>query len=336
MTRRSFADPPSSVIDPGSRAPRFGAYRGALPPADFGPLGCNTLYRVAHHKRWVYAAIASNDLFLGVAIVRLGYAANAFAFLKVRGEDGLRFDRSLMGPPFAATVADAGGEGCDARYRIGRVSMRIARRSGASHYEVDVGMKDLVVQARLHAAAAPPPLGVIAPIPGGLVDVTEKRVLLPAEGEVTAHGKRFRLENAVGGLDFTSGYLARRTAWRWAFAMGRARSGERVAWNLVEGFVGEPECAVWIEDALHPVGEGVFVLDRSRPLSPWQIRTRDGAVDVTFEPGGLHAESKDLVLVKSRFVQPVGTFRGRIAIPGAAPLEVEAVPGVVEDQDVLW
>ena len=45
---------------------------------------------------------------------------------------------------------------------------------------------------------------------------------------------------------------------------------------------------------------------------------------------------KDFGVVKSHFVQPVGVYAGTIAVPGRAPLALDGVLGVTEDQDVLW
>ena len=68
-------------------------------------------------------------------------------------------------------------------------------------------------------------------------------------------------------------------------------------------------------------------------MRPWRL-TADG-IDLTFEPGGLHAQSTNLLVVKSRFVQPVGTFTGTVRV-GGRDVRVVGLPGVVEDQDVLW
>jgi hypothetical protein len=52
-------------------------------------------------------------------------------------------------------------------------------------------------------------------------------------------------------------------------------------------------------------------------------------------PGGVHRETRDLGIVSSRFVQPVGSFSGTIEVLGRR-LVIERALGVVEDQDVLW
>jgi hypothetical protein len=103
--------------------------------------------------------------------------------------------------------------------------------------------------------------------------------------------------------------------------------------NLVEGFVGEAECALWIDGALFPLAEGRFDFDAARPLQPWKVKTADGGADLRFEPGGIHEEHKNFGVIASRFVQPVGSFSGTIAVEGRGPIELDQVLGVVEDQD---
>jgi hypothetical protein len=172
--------------------------------------------------------------------------------------------------------------------------------------------------------------------PDDLFNATEKMVLLPSVGEVIAGGRHYSLEGGLGGLDFTCGFLARKTAWRWAFALGRARSAQRVAFNLVQGFVGPAECAVWVDGEIYPVSGGVVTYDEKDPWKPWHVRTEGGELDLRFEPGALHAEEHDFRVVASRFIQPAGSFSGTVRLPGRDPLELDRVLGVVEDQEVVW
>jgi Protein of unknown function (DUF2804) len=332
---RVLTPPPDAVIDPLTREPRYGAFRGSLPPVDLAGLGKGRLERLFHHKRWMYLAIASDELFLAVAVVDLGYLMTAFTFAQVAGERGLRVDRSVIVPPRLGEVNDTAGEGSLARVRLGRSSLRIARPAGAAHYVVDIDVKDLIVHARLDVAAAPPAIAAIAAPPGGVVNATEKRVLLDTLGEAIVAGRRWSLDGALAGYDYTNGYLARRTSWKWGFALGRARTGERVALNLTQGFVGAAECAVWVDRELFPIGEGRFSFDPAAPMSPWTVGSECGAVDLRFEPAGLHAEHKNFGIIASRFIQPVGMFRGAVRA-GDRALELERVWGVVEDQEVLW
>jgi hypothetical protein len=144
------------------------------------------------------------------------------------------------------------------------------------------------------------------------------------------------LDGGLAGYDFTSGMLARHTWWRWGFALGRLAGGVPFALNLVEGFVGEAECAAWIGGELVGLGEGRFTFDRAHPAEPWSVRTADGIADLTFRPGAVHEERRDLLLVGSRFVQPCGAWSGTLALPGRPAVTIDRALGVTEDQDVTW
>ena len=133
------------------------------------------------------------------------------------------------------------------------------------------------------------------------------------------------------GLDYTHGYLARETAWRWAFANGRV-NGRPVAFNFSEGFVqGEGESAVWTDGEPRPAGKISFTFDGTAPASPWHIRSEDGRVDLVFHPEGYRAQTIDLMVISSRYVQPFGTFSGRLH-----DVEVHSLPGVAEDHTARW
>ena len=65
--------------------------------------------------------------------------------------------------------------------------------------------------------------------------------------------------------------------------------------------------------------------------SPWRIRSEDGRVDLTFTPEGYRAQTIDLKVISSRYLQPFGTFSGQI--DGVA---IEGLPGVTEDHAARW
>jgi hypothetical protein len=328
---RTLTSPPAAVVARDGTI-QSGSFRGALPRVDLKPLNKNVVYRLTHQKRWIYLAIAAEDLFLGLAVVDLGYVKSTFAFAYAR-DGGMLVDKSAIGHPVAGGVADGIDGGLAANFSSGRTRIEIVRRGDV--LELDAFFPDLEIRARLDAAVSHAPLSAIGPVPGGIIDATEKHALLPVTGEAVIRGERRALDGAVGGWDYTHGYLARHTKWRWAYLLGRATTGERIGMNLVEGFLGECECGVWVDDALHPVGEGRFEFDANDPLKPWRIRTADGGVDLHFEPGGMHAEKNDFKVVRSHFVQPVGTYTGTIKL-GDKTLTLDKVLGVAEDQDVVW
>jgi hypothetical protein len=338
---RSLLPPPRSLVDPETRTPRFGAYQGELPRVDLASLGKGPLFSLLHRKRWVFVMITEGELCFALAIVHLGYAASSFFFVFDRAAGRMLIDRSHLGLPFLCEIGDAPGEGTSASFRdpLRRTSLRIERALGAPDYRVELRAPELEIHALLGTAGAPPPIGAIVPLAGppeGLVHATQKHALLAVTGEARIAGQRRALDGGLAGVDFSLGFVPRRTAWRWTFALGRARTGERVGLNLVEGFVGAPECAIWIDSELHPLAEGRFAFDAARPLEPWKIQTADGRADLCFEPGALHVEHRDLGVVSSRYTLPVGSLSGSVRLEGRAPIELERVLGVVEEQGVVW
>lgn len=335
---RTLAERPASIVDPVTRAVRPGSYRGGVPPIDDAALARGRVFRLKHEKRWIYASVAAGDLLVGAAVVRLGYAANGFAFVFDRAAGRITARTTAVAPPHASQVGLGGGEGAHARFTWRGARIAFERGRGERDYRLEIDAPELRVSARLSTEGAPPAIGAVAHLagPAGLFNCTQKGALLSVVGEAVVAGQHRDLGGGLGGYDFTGGLLARHTAWRWAWALGRARTGERVGLNLVQGFVGEAECAVWVDGELHPVSEGRIELDRDKPLAPWTVRTADGEVDLRFTPGDLHAEDRDFKVLRSRFVQPCGVYAGTLRLPGRAPLELDEVLGVVEDQDVLW
>jgi hypothetical protein len=293
---------------------------------------------VKREKRWVYVGIASEDAYVALAIARLGYAANVFAYVLDARSMRMTATRSLLAPPTACRVEEGIGAASVATFRFRGSHASVTRGTEDGTLVVDADLRGFALHATLDAGDAPPAITAVAPVgpsAASLMNTTEKRALLTANGELRVDGRRYALDGALAGYDYTHGLLARRTAWRWGFGLGRAKSGERVAFNLVQGFVGEPECALWIDGELFPLAEGRFAFDRDNPLSEWRVSTADGAVDLRFAPGGMHSEAKNFGVIASRFVQPAGAFRGTIRALGRE-LEIERMLGVTEDQDVLW
>ncbi len=347
----SLPSAPHSVED-ALGAPRFGTYQGSLDAVKLGALRGewqpSALERLVVHKRWLYGFVATREVAALFAVVDLGYTSSAFVMAVDFVTQRVLVDSGRLGPPRPLVrVNEYVGAGLEVGLRLPGAEFRASRPFGDERYHLDVRLglgtplvrPSLVMHADLLAAGAAPPLTVIAPVEGGRVNVTQKWGGLQAFGELEAGGKRYRLEGGVGGLDSTHGYLARRTAWRWAFVCGRLSDGSPVGINLVEGFNESRddvnENAVWLGDRLFAVGRARFEWNHDDVLDRWRVTTVDGALELTFRPIAAHRELRDLVLVRSRFSQPVGKWSGTLRLDGQT-YTLEEQPGVAEDQDVLW
>ena len=310
-------------------APRMGLYSGAIADPGFSrlqpPWAASFFERRFIEKTWQYAAVATPEMMLAIAVIDTGYLASGICAVFDRGSCRLLANENPVLPSVCASVDPAKarliGPGIDAR--IERKDGQILIKATWAYTDIDLA---------LDASAAPAPITAVAPVgPPGRFDLTQKTVLMPAHGEVRTGNNRFAVEGQLAGLDYTHGYLARETAWRWAFANGRV-NGRPVAFNFSEGFVqGEGENAVWTDGEPRPAGKISFTFDGTSPASPWHIRSEDGRVDLVFHPEGYRAQTIDLMVISSRYVQPFGTFSGRLH-----DVEVHSLPGVAEDHTARW
>jgi hypothetical protein len=140
---------------------------------------------------------------------------------------------------------------------------------------------------------------------------TRKQGGIHASGTV---GDR-RLE-ARAIVDDTAAYYPRHTRWRWSAGVGHDVRGREIAWNLVEGVNDPPtgsERTVWVEGESREVGADAF----------------DG---LRFRAEATRERSDNLLLVRSRYRQPFGTFAGEL--PGG--IELSEGYGVMEDHEAWW
>jgi Protein of unknown function (DUF2804) len=315
------AAPRSPVV---AGRPAFGTYEGMCDDVTWGDLRDvpGPLWRLLHHKSWHYVSIAGPRIVFAMAIVNLGWVGSAFAYVFDRQDRQMRANLSWTGLP--PLVADRAGDGAVSTITGGGAHLRLERPVGASAWRVHARWRSLAVDATLVGGA--PSLCAIAEIQGGIAVCTHKTACLAASGSLSAGGVSYTLDAHTGLIDHTSGYLARDTRWKWVSA-----SSPELALNLTEGYTNGVENAVWHGGALHKVAAAEILYDLASPRSPWRIRTTCGAVDLTFAPEGERAENKNLLVAASRYVQPFGTFRGRVLGD-----DVDGLCGVTEDHAARW
>jgi hypothetical protein len=154
--------------------------------------------------------------------------------------------------------------------------------------------------------------------PGGNEIWTRKQGGVAARGTVLG-----RQVEARAIVDDSAGRHDRHTAWRWSAGVGIAENGSPVAWNLVDGIHDAPgasERRVWHSDEAVEVDPVEFAPDLSKV----------GGLD--FTPWAERSENVNLLVVRSYYRQPFGTFSGEL--PDGTRLREGF--GVMEEHDALW
>lgn len=323
---------PAHLTSDGQAA--HGRYAGRIASLDWSGLRPRPgpLWRRLHHKRWHYLGLGHDGLFIGVAIVDVGWATSGFAYLFDRRRGQLLADWSQDGlPGLQAGVSDAPLAGARSWFRGPGARLSITHEA-ADRLLLRVDTPGLTIEAALDLQAMPPPLLAIGPIEGGRAHATQKTTALPVCGWAQAGGTRFSLDGAWGAVDASNGLLARNTAWRWASAHAPG-----LGFNLQQGYFGNQENVLWLEGEPIALGAALFEFDAAQPLQPWRVRTDDGRLDLVFTPEGARAAHKQLGIAASRYVQPVGLFEGEVRPDRHAPARaVHGLLGVTEDHHARW
>jgi hypothetical protein len=151
---------------------------------------------------------------------------------------------------------------------------------------------------------------------------TRKQAPVRARVVIELGGARRDFEG-LAVIDDTAAYYPRHTHWFWSAGVGRSVQGEQLAWNLVSG-VNDPasgsERTIWVDGQAREAPPSSFARD---------LTTVDG-LEFAAEEG--LSRNENLVLVRSRYQQPFGTFSGEL--PGGIRL-AEGF-GVMEEHEVWW
>lgn len=324
--------PPATLVQPSGWA--FGRYRH--PIAD-PSLGKTNRWRT---KEWHYHSVVSDEWFLGVALVQLGYVANAFLYLVERAAPAKRREHEALSPLGRALSFAPSSVRGETLWQRGRERIAMRYREGWS-LELDLRLDGERLSGEIQIEPRES-LAVAFPLAPDRPAYTHKAGGLPARGALQLGARDIDLCGALATLDWTRSLARRHTRWKWASFAGRGSDGRVVGLNLSADVYDQPEGsshenAAFVEGVTHSLGGVVFELPADPERDPWHIASRQGdEVKLEFRPLGARKQSLNLGLVRSDFIQPYGSFHGRLAPAGAEPVSVDGVFGVVENHDALW
>ncbi len=171
--------------------------------------------------------------------------------------------------------------------------------------------------------------GIEAKCPNGNSFVwTRKQAGVRAHGQLVLGARPPITIDALAVIDDTAGYHARVTEWWWAAGVGNAPDGTPLAFNLVQGVNDSPvdsERAVWVAGLPHEAPPVRFSADLR------SISSEDGS-QLRFAPEAERSRRENLLLVRSDYRAPFGTFSGKL--PGG--IELTRAVGVVEHHRARW
>jgi hypothetical protein len=356
-------DPVPACAVSAEGVPLFGGYEGIVATtgiaglsADFRLGGSDPMGMVQHRlrqKSWVYVFAATPEVAVAAVLVNGTVTGTGFLMATDLGTGEVLADSSRK--LALASVNDSPGDGLRAAYRLPGTRYVVRRDGDQTRVRASLGSALVSLPGRSHPwvdldltlCEEGTGITAISQVQHGddsSVSVTAKTSGLLVTGQLVVHGgggsRSHSLDGGFGGYDYTKGLLPRNTAWHWAYGTGQLADGTVLGFNIVDSFLGvgerSRENAVWIDGRPRALDARTrFVFDREDVMRPWGITTRDGTVRLRFEPLAAHNEYLDFKALRSLFIQPMGHFSGEIDVDGRTYV-LDRIPGVAEDQDVLW
>ncbi|ELR11908.1 uncharacterized protein ACA1_274970 [Acanthamoeba castellanii str. Neff] len=305
----------------------WGRYKQALPLPDVAAPS----WRL---KQWHYHSINNGRWFVGMAIVNLGYLANAWVYLMDKQSRSTSCEyRALVPLSFGLSFADSSVEGTTSwKSRGNRMVIQAdqGQNEGGYAVELHVTINGTVFDGRCTIAKPEESLALLYPLEGPTrqrAAYTHKAAGMPVEGSFRWGDEelRFTKADSFATMDWTRDVA--------------------VGLNLSAEVYEDKENAFWLNGKVHLVGPVQFTLPARQRVTQdkWTLRSHNGALQLQFTPHAAREEHLHVGVIASEFSQVGGTFSGMIDVAalegGPSPsnvVTVEDVLGVVETHYALW
>jgi hypothetical protein len=315
---------------------------GRLParPASVNPLdeftGLARRLRRLRLKEWIGFTLLHPDWYSSLIMQDAQYLASSeiYAYDRRAGE---LHQHAANGKGGSVTMpARLAGSRCSFQRRGYRLEYDFAAGPGRRHtVQVDIAATQTAPafqgELELDAGHSSAPLSVSSRLPGGRL-YTHKTIF-PAEGTLRVGDQKIVFDGTrdLAIIDEHSSMLPYRTTWLWGTFALHAADGI-VGANFVdrpETPGQEEESCLWTAGRCEPLADVEFRQQAGGKGAPWHVVSRDGRLDVTFEPEGRKQVRHQLGIFAIDYFQLCGRYRGTVR--GAdRSYPVEGAHGVCE------
>ncbi len=319
---------------------RYGIFEGPVGRINYAdyplktPMGLPlpTCLKRLKANQFVFVGAVGPECIVGMAVVDLKYLTNGFFYVFDRQTREV-FETKRLSPPGKGISIEPDPDRLQARFQ----ARDLAIVMDGPH--IQASGRGFSFSAHLELDRANP-LRICTR--AGYRDwvYVQKTNPVHLSGRVSYAGRTLELATPpyLASIDWTCGYMRRRTCWNWASISTFLPDKRSLGLNLSCG-VNETsftENAFWVDSVLTKVDTVHFEYDADDLYRPWHITSYDGRVDLTFHPEAHRDESTDALLLTSRFTQLMGTFEGTLKTQTGEEIGLSGCPGYAEDHYAKW
>lgn len=173
----------------------------------------------------------------------------------------------------------------------------------------------------------------------------QKINLLKAKGffKLGKQFHQFKKDETLGVLDWGRGVWTYSNTWYWSSLNAYTYDGHRIGFNLGYGF-GDTSAAsenmFFFDKEAYKLEDIEFIIpkdlkDKPKFLEEWEIKSKDGSVDLLFRPIIDRHSNTNALIIQSNQHQVFGYFRGEIKVDGKTYL-IDNLIGFAEMVKNRW
>lgn len=294
-------------------------------------------YKKIAFNQFQFISFTSPELIVGMAIVDLKIASNAFVYLYQPGTQD--FEEFSFIQPFAKNTFIGQHPDTDTAYfKQGKNRLSFSAGKGKRKIDIDLPGK-LQIQAKIDEYNQDYPLRLCSRAGYQGWVFTQKAQALKVQGTVNWRNKPLDLNRlkALASVDWSAGYMRRETFWNWASLACYLPDGRRLGFNFAAGVneTGLSENILWLDGKAYKIDMLLFQFERYDKSSHWQLNSNDGMIKLRFKPVGKRQDKQNKIIIVSNFTQFFGTFSGEIVLPNEA-IRLHEAWGLTEDHYAKW
>lgn len=302
----------------------------------------STLFKKLSFNQFQFISLSCEQLIIGLAIVDLKIASHCFVY--VYDSQTTEFDEvSFISLLALNTCIDSTPNTGQATFRKGRNSVTINTTAKPQIRSVEVNLKSgLKISACIDESINYNPLAVCVRAGFTGFHFTQKTAALPCTGTLQWRGKKYVFEELkiLASVDWSAGFMRRETFWNWGSLACTLADGRRLGLNLSAGVIetGFTENALWLDGTLYKIDMVDFQFERygnAKATSKWRLRSKDGIINLYFEPEGKRQDKTNLIIIATNFTQHFGRYYGEITLADEV-ITLNGEWGFTEDHYAKW
>ncbi|WP_220751463.1 DUF2804 domain-containing protein [Shewanella sp. KT0246] len=301
---------------------------------------CSWFAKYFDYKQFQFINITTPRYIIGVAIADIRYVGSSFCYLYDIEKNKLTETQALKPLSWGMSVSHSPQQGkAQIKHRQGKIEFSIKD----SQWQLSIKTDDIKAELELSPPPLSLPMSLCTPTGYSGWTYTQKHNGLKVNGSLIIKDEPQPLNAALGGYDFSAGYMRRETSWRWASINTHVEAGV-LGLNLAAGVneTGATENVLWINGERHLLPSVKFDFNRHLSNDYWHISAgfgedpTTGEIDLTFKALNCRSEKLNLGFLKSNFRQYIGYFSGHIIDNNGHKHLLHNQLGLTEDHFAKW